>query len=76
MSMIQLKHLGRFYPLEKGKFFYVLRDINLEVNDGDFVSIKSTSTIMSSPTSPSLGWHVPRSLRGSNPMMTLLLIRR
>jgi ABC-type lipoprotein export system ATPase subunit len=39
MSMIQLKHLERFYPLAKGKFFYLLRDINLEVNEGDFVSI-------------------------------------
>ena len=37
--MIKLKHLERFYPLAKGKFFYVLRDINLEVNEGDFVSI-------------------------------------
>jgi len=24
--MIPLKHLERFYPLAKGKFFYVLRD--------------------------------------------------
>src|SRR5436189_5786497 len=39
MPMITLKHLERFYPLAKGKFFYVLRDINLEVNEGDFVSI-------------------------------------
>jgi putative ABC transport system ATP-binding protein len=43
MSMIQLKHLERFYPLAMGKFFYVLRDINLEVNEGDFVSIMGPS---------------------------------
>ena len=41
--MINLKHLERFYPLAKGKFFYVLRDINLEVNEGDFVSIMGPS---------------------------------
>ena len=41
--MITLKHLERFYPLAKGKFFYVLRDINLEVNEGDFVSIMGPS---------------------------------
>ena len=32
--MVQLKHLERFYPLTKGKFFYVLRDINLDSNEG------------------------------------------
>ena len=41
--MIQLKHLERFYPLTKGESFYVLRDINLEVNEGDFVSIMGPS---------------------------------
>src|ERR1700732_3368574 len=43
MSMITLKHLERFYPLAKGKFFYVLRDINLDVAEGDFVSIMGSS---------------------------------
>ena len=37
--MIKLKNLERCYPLAKEKFFYVLRDINLEVEEGDFVSI-------------------------------------
>ena len=60
--MIQLKHLGRFYPLAKGKFFYVLREINLEANEGDFVSIKSESAIINSPTSLSLGWDALRML--------------
>ena len=36
--MIKLKNLERCYPLAKEKFFYVLRDINLEVEEGDFVS--------------------------------------
>src|SRR6201982_3179857 len=37
--MIKLKSLERSYPLGKEKFFYVLRDINLEVQEGDFVSV-------------------------------------
>jgi len=37
--MIKLKNLERCYPLAKGKFFYVLRDINLDVEQGKFVSV-------------------------------------
>ncbi len=37
--MIELKHVERFYPLAKGQFFYVLRDVNLTINEGDFVSV-------------------------------------
>ncbi len=29
--MIELKHIERFYPLAKGQFFYVLRDVNLKI---------------------------------------------
>ena len=36
--LIRLNHVERCYPLGKQQFFYVLRDINLEVEDGDFVS--------------------------------------
>jgi len=34
--LIRLNHIERCYPLGKQQFFYVLRDINLEVEDGDF----------------------------------------
>ncbi|HMG04573.1 MAG TPA: ABC transporter ATP-binding protein, partial [Chthoniobacterales bacterium] len=55
--MINLKHLERFYPLAKGKFFYVLRDINLEVNEGDFVSIMGPSGAGKSSLLHVLGMH-------------------
>ncbi|HEX8898752.1 MAG TPA: ABC transporter ATP-binding protein, partial [Chthoniobacterales bacterium] len=57
MSMITLKHLERFYPLAKGKFFYVLRDINLEVEEGDFVSIMGPSGAGKSSLLHVLGMH-------------------
>ncbi len=38
--MIELKHIERFYPLAKGQFFYVLRDVNLKIEESDFVSIR------------------------------------
>ena len=41
--MIKLKNLERSYPLAKEKFFYVLRDINLDVEEGDFVSVMGPS---------------------------------
>jgi ABC-type lipoprotein export system ATPase subunit len=34
--MIELKHIERFYPSAKGQFFYVLRDVNLKIEEGDF----------------------------------------
>ena len=55
--MITLKHLERFYPLAKGKFFYVLRDINLEVNEGDFVSIMGPSGAGKSSLLHVIGMH-------------------
>jgi putative ABC transport system ATP-binding protein len=55
--MITLRHLERFYPLAKGKFFYVLRDINLEVNEGDFVSIMGPSGAGKSSLLHILGMH-------------------
>ena len=55
--MITLKHLERFYPLAKGKFFYVLRDINLEVEEGDFVSIMGPSGAGKSSLLHVLGMH-------------------
>jgi ABC-type lipoprotein export system ATPase subunit len=40
--MIELKHIERFYPSAKGQFFYVLRDVNLKIEEGDFVSIRKS----------------------------------
>jgi putative ABC transport system ATP-binding protein len=55
--MIQLRHIERSYPLAKGKFFYVLRDINLEVAEGDFVSIMGPSGAGKSSLLHILGMH-------------------
>ncbi|MEY2544582.1 MAG: putative transport system ATP-binding protein, partial [Verrucomicrobiota bacterium] len=41
--MIRLHHLERSYPLAKGKFFFVLRDIDIEVAEGEFVSVMGPS---------------------------------
>ena len=41
--LIRLNHAERCYPLGKQQFFYVLRDISLEVADGDFVSVMGPS---------------------------------
>ncbi|MBA3884030.1 MAG: ABC transporter ATP-binding protein [Chthoniobacterales bacterium] len=55
--MIQLKHIERFYPLAKGQFFYVLRDINLRIEEGDFVSIMGPSGAGKSSLLHVLGLH-------------------
>src|SRR6266699_4425390 len=55
--MIKLKNLERFYPLTKEKFFYVLRDINLEIQEGDFVSIMGPSGAGKSTLLHILGMH-------------------
>src|SRR5881296_3036528 len=55
--MIKLKNLERFYPLAKEKFFYVLRDINLEIQEGDFVSIMGPSGAGKSTLLHILGMH-------------------
>lgn len=55
--MIRLKNLERDYPLAKGKFFYVLRDINLEVAEGEFVSIMGPSGAGKSSLLHILGMH-------------------
>src|SRR5436309_5688740 len=55
--MIKLQHIERCYPLAKGKFFYVLREINLEVQEGDFVSIMGPSGAGKSTLLHILGMH-------------------
>src|SRR6202008_351353 len=55
--MIKLKNLERCYPLAKEKFFYVLRDINLEVEEGDFVSVMGPSGAGKSTLLHILGMH-------------------
>ncbi len=55
--LIRLRHLERNYPLAKGQFFYVLRDINLEIADGDFVSIMGPSGAGKSTLLYVLGMH-------------------
>ena len=55
--MIELKRVERFYPLAKGQFFYVLRDINLKIEQGDFVSIMGPSGAGKSSLLHVLGMH-------------------
>lgn len=55
--MIKLRHLERFYPLAKSQFFYVLRDINLDVQEGDFVSVMGPSGAGKSSLLHILGMH-------------------
>src|ERR687887_692831 len=55
--MIKLKNLERSHPLAKEKFFYVLRDINLEVEEGDFVSVMGPSGAGKSTLLHILGMH-------------------
>lgn len=57
MSMIKLNHIERSYPLAKGNFYFVLRDINLEVAEGDFVSIMGPSGAGKSSLLHILGMH-------------------
>src|SRR5438045_9593458 len=55
--MIKLGHLERRYPLAKGRFFYVLRDINLDIAEGEFVSIMGPSGAGKSSLLHILGMH-------------------
>jgi len=55
--MIKLQHIERCYPLAKEKFFYVLREINLEVQEGGFVSIMGPSGAGKSTLLHILGMH-------------------
>jgi putative ABC transport system ATP-binding protein len=55
--MIKLRHIERFFPLVKGKFFYVLRDINVDIAEGEFVSIMGPSGAGKSSLLHILGMH-------------------
>jgi ABC-type lipoprotein export system ATPase subunit len=55
--MIKLHNLERSYPLAKGKFFYVLRDIDIEVAEGEFVSVMGPSGAGKSTLLHILGMH-------------------
>src|SRR3954471_10011569 len=55
--MIRLRNIERCYPLAKGRFFYVLRDVNLEIQEGDFVSIMGPSGAGKSTLLHILGMH-------------------
>ena len=54
--MIKLSHVEKVYPL-KGGVFYALRNINLEFNEGEFVSIMGPSGSGKSTLLHILGMH-------------------
>ena len=54
--MIQLRSINRVYPL-KGGPFYALRNINLEIKAGDFLSIMGPSGSGKSTMLHILGLH-------------------
>jgi ABC-type lipoprotein export system ATPase subunit len=55
--MIRLRNIERCYPLAKGKFFYVLRDINIDIAEGEFVSVMGPSGAGKSSLLHILGMH-------------------
>jgi putative ABC transport system ATP-binding protein len=55
--MIKLRNIERVYPLAKGKFFYVLREINIDVAEGEFVSVMGPSGAGKSSLLHILGMH-------------------
>ncbi len=55
--LIKLCGVERCYPLAKQQFFYVLREINLEVQEGDFASVMGPSGAGKSTLLHILGMH-------------------
>src|SRR5437763_2024259 len=55
--MIKLHNLERSYPLAKGKFFFVLRDIDLEVADAECGPVMGPSGAGKSTLLHILGMH-------------------
>jgi ABC-type lipoprotein export system ATPase subunit len=55
--MIRLHNIERSYPLGRGQLFYVLRDIDLDIAEGDFVSVMGPSGAGKSTLLHILGMH-------------------
>src|SRR5207237_323138 len=55
--MIHLQNLERSYPLAHGKFYYVLRNIDIDVAEGEFVSVMGPSGAGKSTLLHILGMH-------------------
>ena len=55
--MIRLHNIERSYPLGRGQLFYVLRDIDLDISEGDFVSVMGPSGAGKSTLLHILGMH-------------------
>src|SRR5205814_6153138 len=55
--MIRLHNIERSYPLGRGQMFYVLRDIDLDIAAGDFVSVMGPSGAGKSTLLHILGMH-------------------
>src|SRR4026208_2239650 len=55
--MIRLHNIERSYPLGRGQMFYVLRDIDLNIANGDFVSVMGPSGAGKSTLLHILGMH-------------------
>jgi len=55
--MIKLRRIERFHPLAKAKFFYVVRDINIDIEEGEFISIMGPSGAGKSSLLHILGMH-------------------
>src|ERR1051326_5660047 len=55
--MIKLRHIERCYPLAKAKFYSALRDINLDIEEGEFDSIMGPSGAGKSSILHILGMH-------------------
>jgi len=55
--MIRLHNIERSYPLGHGQLFYVLRDIDLDIAEGDFVSVMGPSGAGQSTLLLILGMH-------------------
>ena len=53
--MIRLRNLERSYPLGHGQTFYVLRDINLDVTEGDFQGLNVGAPQVPAVTETNIG---------------------